>query len=188
MSEPLQDRPSKTKRKQAMHALQDIGEQLVALSHEQLATIDLPEPLRDAVAQAKRITSREGKRRQMQYIGRLMREVDPEPIRAKLEAWQGLSRHEATLHHGVERWRERLMDDDPALTEFADRYPGADLQALRAVIREARKERKAGRAPRHYRELYRTLRAMIEPGSRKAGEGQGGEATSVVHRGEPPIG
>jgi ribosome-associated protein len=152
------ERPSKTERKRAVEALQALGERLVGLNAEQLATVPMPEDLRAAVLEAQRIRSREGRRRQLQYIGRLMREADPEPIRARLAAWDGQSREATAAHHRVERWRLRLLDDDDALTEFAREHPRADLQRLRACVREARKERRAGGEPRHFRELFRLIR------------------------------
>ncbi len=161
------DAPSKTERKREMHALQALGQRLVALNAAQLASIDLPEPLREALAAAQRIRAREAHRRQLQYIGRLMREIDPAPIRAQLEVWDGRSRAATAAHHRAERWRERLLDDDAALTEFARAHPQADLQRLRACVREARKERLAGREPRHFRDLFRLIRdaADAAPGS-----------------------
>lgn len=161
--------PSKTQRKQEMHALQALGERLVALNDAQLATVDLPEPLRGAVVEARRIRSREAHRRQLQYIGRLMRAVDPAPIRAQLEAWDGQSRAATAAQHRAERWRTRLLDDDAALTDFAREHPRADLQRLRACVREARKERVAGKDPRHFRELFRLIRAAADPRAAPAG-------------------
>ena len=157
------ERPSKTRRKKDMHALQSLGESLVELSAAQLAQVEMPEDLRDAVLEARRISGREGKRRQMQYIGRLMRDVDPAPIRAKLDEWRGQSREATAQLHAIERWRDRLVDDDAALTEFAREHPGADLQALRAAIREARRERGAERPPKHFRELFRLVREAMQP-------------------------
>jgi len=152
------ERPSKTQRKQEVHALQALGERLVKLNAEQLALVPMPEELRDAVLEAKRIRSREGRRRQLQYIGKLMRGIDPAPIRAQLERWDGQSREATAAHHRVERWRLRLLDDDDALTEFAHEHPHADLQRLRTCVREARKERLAGGEPRHFRDLFRLIR------------------------------
>jgi ribosome-associated protein len=153
------DAPSKTQRKQEMHALQALGQRLVALNAAQLAAVELPERLREAIAEAQRIRSREGHRRQLQYIGRLMREVDPAPIRAQLEVWDGRSRAATAAQHRAERWRERLLGDDAALTEFARAHPRTDLQQLRACVREARKERLAGGDLRHFRALFRLIRA-----------------------------
>jgi ribosome-associated protein len=155
-------RPSKTQRKKEMHELQSLGERLVALNAAQLASIDMPEELREAVAEAQRIRSHEGRRRQLQYIGKLMRGIDPQPIRERMAAWDGQSREHAAREHEVAAWRDRLMEDEAAFTEFSTRCPGADLQHLRTLVRSARADRAAARTPRHYRELFRTLRAALE--------------------------
>jgi len=155
------DKPSKTRLKKDMHALQALGASLVELSAAQIAQIEMPEPLREAVLEAKRITKHEGRRRQMQYIGRLMRDVDPAPIRAKLEEWRGQSRAATAAMHAAERWRERLLADDDALTAFAADHPRSDLQHLRALIRSARAELAAERPPRAFRELFRALRDLL---------------------------
>lgn len=155
-------KPSKTRRKKDMHALQDLGEALVGISAEQLASLDIPESLREAVAQAKRINKHEARRRQMQYIGRLMRDVDTTPIRDKLDELQGRSHGATAALHRAERWRDRLLEDDGAFTLFAQEYPTADLQALRACVREARKERESQRPIRHFRELFKLIRQIDE--------------------------
>jgi ribosome-associated protein len=155
-------RPSKTQRKQAMTALQQLGEELLRLSASQLDRIDLPESLRDALQEARRITAHEGRRRQMQYIGRLMRQVDPDPIRRALSVATGESRAAAALMHRCERWRERLLGDDAALTEFLDTHPQADAQRLRTLIRSARREQAGGAAPKNARDLYRWLHDILQ--------------------------
>ena len=156
------ERPSKTRRKNQMHKLQELGESLLALNAAQLDSIGLPEDLRTAVAEAQSMPPRESRRRQLQYIGRLMREVDPEPIRDKIAVWNGQSRERSVSLHAIERWRVRLLDDDGALAEFLRDRPGADAQRLRTLIRNARTERDAGKPPKSYRELFRLLRDMIE--------------------------
>jgi ribosome-associated protein len=156
------DRPSKTQLKKQMHELQALGERLVALSASQLEEMDLPQPLRAAVDDAKRFTRHEARRRQMQYIGRLMRDIDPAPIREKLKIWDGVSQAHTARHHLVERWRDRLMHDDGALGELAKQRPGLDTQRLRSLIRSARDELAAGRPPRNHRELFRFLRDSLE--------------------------
>jgi ribosome-associated protein len=161
-----EDRPSKTQRKKEMHELQALGERLVALNASQLDAVDLPPRLRTAVDDAKRFTRHEARRRQMQYIGRLMREVDPQPIREKLKIWDGISQEHTAQHHRVERWRERLMQDDAALGELAKERPGLDTQRLRSLVRSAREELTAGRPPRSHRELFRFLRDNLEGESR----------------------
>src|SRR5262245_17789036 len=149
---------SKTKRKQEMTALQSLGVKLVALPESQIEEMPMDDALREAVLEAKRIKSHEAKRRQMQYIGRLMRDVDPAPLRERLEAITGHSAQAAAQHRRLEGWRERLLADDEALTAFAAEFPSADLQAVRTLIRNARKEQKEAKPPRAYRELFRLIK------------------------------
>jgi ribosome-associated protein len=151
---------SKTRRKREMLELQALGAALAALPDGQLARIELQDELREAVLEARRIKSHEAKRRQMQYIGRLMRGLDPEPIRAQLAAVEGGSAQAAAAHRRVEAWRERLLEDDAALTDFAGGHPGADLQKMRTLIRNAREEQRQGKPPRAYRELFRMLKSL----------------------------
>jgi ribosome-associated protein len=150
--------PSKTKKKQEMHELQKLGAALIGLSSAHLENMILPDDLAQAVREARRISSHGAKRRQLQYIGRLMRELDPEPIRAQLAAVAGGSAAERARHQRLEHWRARLLEDDAALTEFAREHEGADLQQLRALLRNARKEQAEGKPPRAYRELFRAIR------------------------------
>jgi len=151
---------SKTRRKREMLELQSLGAALVELPESQLGEMRLESELLQAVLDARRIKSHEAKRRQLQYIGRLMREVDPEPIRERLAAAEGSSAQAAAAHRRLEAWRERLLADDAALTSFASEHPGADLQEIRALIRNARKEQKEGKPPRAYRELFRALKNL----------------------------
>lgn len=160
---------SKTQRKKTMLALQDLGAQLVTLNDEQLAMIELPEALRDAVSVARRITGFEARRRQLQHIGKLMRGVDAGPIRAALEAWKARSHSHTARLKRIERWRSRLLDEPGALAELLAEHPGADAQRLRTLIRSAGREREAKRPPRSYRALYQALRALIEQGVMKNG-------------------
>ena len=149
---------SKTKRKQEMHELQALGAALVELPESQLDFLD--QELRNAVLEAKRISSHEARRRQLQYIGRLMRDIDPAPIRARLDQITGSSTQANARHKRLEALRARLLADDEALTEFAAAHPSADLQTLRALIRNSRVEREEGRPPRAYRELFRLLQSI----------------------------
>ena len=151
---------SKTRRKREMLELQSLGAALVALPESQIGAMRLETRLLQAVLDAKRVKSHEAKRRQLQYIGRLMREVDAEPIRAQLAAVEGSSAQAAAAHRRLEAWRERLLSDDQALTRFASEHPGADMQEIRALIRNARKEQKEGKPPRAYRELFRVLKTI----------------------------
>jgi ribosome-associated protein len=156
-----EEKPSKTQRKREMHELQALGVRLVELNSEQLDAVALPEDLRDAVERAQRITKHEARRRQLQYIGRLMRSVDPGPIREKLKVWDGVSTEETARVHRIERWREKLLEDDGTIGALVRAHPGIDTQRLRSLVRNARDERKAGRPPRAYRELFRALRDII---------------------------
>lgn len=156
-----EEKPSKTQRKRAMHELQALGERLVELNPAQLAGMALPEALSDAIEQARHITRHEARRRQLQYIGRLMRSADADSIREKLKTWEGISAGHTARLHRIERWREQLLEDDAALGALASAHPGLDTQHLRALVRNARAERDSGRAPRAYRELFRALRDII---------------------------
>jgi ribosome-associated protein len=164
--EPHFEGPSKTRRKKDMQALQDLGEQLVALSSERLAKLDLPESLADAVREAQRMTKHdEGRRRQMQYVGKLMRGVDPAPIQAALEAFAGTSREEVARQHRIERLRLELLEDEGVLHRIANTWPGADLQHLRVLRRNAIKEKEQNKPPRAFRELFKVLRELdLGPG------------------------
>ncbi len=156
------ERPSKTQTKKRMHELQALGERLIELNQEQLEQIALPENLLDAVLEAKKMSGRESRRRQVQYVGRLMREIDPEPIREKLAVWDGVSKEHTARVHLAERWRERLLEDEAALAELAAAQPGLDTQRLRNLIRNARLERDSGKPPKSFRELFRALREVLD--------------------------
>jgi len=153
--------PSKTKIKKQMHDLQDLGEELVGLSKDQLAQLDIPESLRDAIKETHRIKKFGAIRRQMQYIGKLMRDVEIEPIIAKLNVWKGTSQQHIGYMHQLERWRERLMSGDSALTELLAAYPQTDVQRLRTLIRNSVKEKEAGKLAKNYREIFQVLRETI---------------------------
>jgi ribosome-associated protein len=167
--EPLDDSeeasapPSKSQRKRDMHALQALGSELVRLRRDQLQRMELPDELREAIDFAHRVTSHEGRRRHMQYLGKLMRQVDADAIRAGIARVTGDSRAAVALMHLAERWRDRLIADDAALTEFVAACPAADVQWLRAAIRAARREAANQQAPRQARELYRWLHLQLEP-------------------------
>lgn len=151
---------SKTKRKAAMDELQDIGVTLVALPKEKLNKLNLPESLLDAVLEAKRITANGATRRQMQYIGRLMREVDTAPIIDQLQRWEGKHNAENAYFHQLENWRNRLIADESSLSEFIQANPGAEIQQLRNLIRNAKRELDANKPPKSSRELFKLLREI----------------------------
>ena len=152
--------PSKSQLKREMTALQDLGAELVALSRERLAKIEMPERLRDALLDAQRFTKHEAKRRQMQYIGKIMRDIDSAPLRAAMDEINGVSEAANIRQHRLERLRTQLMEDEAAFSELARDYPAADLQHLRQLRRNALKEAQQGKPPRAYRELFRELRGL----------------------------
>lgn len=153
---------SRTKKKQQVEELQKLGAALVGIPAAQLGALSLPDALLKAVLEAQSIHSHGAKRRQLQYIGKLMRAIDPEPVRAALDALAGRSAAARSAQKRLEGWRERLIGDDGALTAFAGEHPGADLQAMRALIRNARKEIAGGKPPRAQRELFRLIRECEE--------------------------
>lgn len=164
--EPEDDSPkSKSQRKRDMHALQDLGTELEALPKDRLARVPMPEVLEDAVREARRITSHEGKRRQMQYVGKVMRGLDDDEIdaiRRALDGFKGTSKAETARLHLIERWRELLLKDDDALTRFLAEHPSVDVQALRSLIRNARKEQQLSKPPKHFRELFQAIKSALE--------------------------
>ncbi len=165
--------PSKTSRKKAMIALQLLGEELVELSSDQLAQVPLPEELRDAVRDAKRIRAFGALRRQMQYIGRLMRDIDPDPVSAALDRIRQRSGAAVAELHELERWRDRLLASDAALAELMGRYPACDRQHLASLVRAARREQAEARAPRSFRALFQELKALFAPPDAQGGAAQG---------------
>ena len=151
---------SKTKLKAEADALQEIGVKLVALPNSKLTQLDLPERLVDAINEAKRITANGATRRQKQYIGSLMREIDVAPIVEQMEKWEGKNTAENAYFHNLERWRARLLEDEDALSEFIQQYPNVDSQQIRTLIRNARREASANKPPKSSRELFKLLREL----------------------------
>ena len=161
----LDEKPSKTRRKQASHDLQALGEAMAALPDARLDALEIADTLRDAVREWKRTKTFEARRRQMQYIGKLMRQHDVEPVRQAVTDLQlGRARDALSLHQ-AERWRAELIADDAATTRFIGEHAGADAQQLRSLVRAARKdaalepEKRSGRA---YRELFQFIKAQAD--------------------------
>jgi ribosome-associated protein len=153
-----EERPSKSARKRAAHAVQDLGETLIGLRPAQLQALNLPEALAEAVRAARNITSRAAGARQRQYIGKLMRQIDPEPIRAALSAQSALDAQATERFKRIENWRERLIaEGEPALAELAQWRPDMDRAQLARLVSAARSERGAQAA----RELFRALRTLF---------------------------
>jgi ribosome-associated protein len=144
-----------------MHALQELGEALVALDPGKLAQIDLPERLIDAIGEARSIRAHEGRRRQMQFIGKLMRDIDPEPVREAIERFASGQPSDRAEFAAAERWREEMLHDDAAVARFTSEHPGADADAFATLVRDARAERSRGGPPHRYRELFRRIREAV---------------------------
>lgn len=158
--------PSRTERKgerkREAEALKKLGDTLVALSDERLREIPLSPKLDEAIRLAQRITAHGGRRRQLQLIGKILRHEDPEPIRAALARLETSSAAAIAQHHAAERWRDRLLAENDAVTDFLSEQPGADSQRLRQLVRAAQAELAADKPPRAYRELFRFVRDELE--------------------------
>lgn len=155
------DRPSKSQLKREMLALQELGAALVELPKDALKRMPMPEDLADAVHEARRITDHEGKRRQVQYVGRMMRgltEDETAALRTALDEYRGVNRAATARLHWIERTRDQLLADDAALTAFIREHPGADPQEGRTLIRNARRETAQGKPPRYFRELFQWIK------------------------------
>jgi ribosome-associated protein len=168
------DEASKTELKRESTELQKLGEALLTLRADLMAGLTLPEKLVDAVAEAKRITNFEGKRRQMQFIGKLMRGLDEETrqsVRDALEEQRKGSASDALALHQAEKWRDDLIAREGAFEEWLAAHPGTDTQQLRALIRQARKDDQTskesiskGLAPRQgraYREIFQLVKDQL---------------------------
>ncbi|WP_187395118.1 ribosome biogenesis factor YjgA [Pigmentiphaga aceris] len=178
--------PSKSQVKREATELQELGERLIKLSRGKLVQLPLPELLFEAILEAQRITAHEGKRRQLQYVGKLMRHVHAEPIRAKMAEWDGETQTSVDAYHRLERWRDRLIDSDEHFTAFMNANPAGDAQQLRALIRSARKEQAfnrdlpQGNEPQRkaYRSLFQEIKRLVEgddyeePGSARDNDDQ----------------
>jgi len=164
------DEPSRTDRKRESTELQKLGEDLLTLRIDLMERLALPDKLIDAIDEARRISNFEGKRRQMQFIGKLMRQLEPpmlDTVRTVLSEQHRGSASDALALHQVEQWRDRLVADDTALSDWVQQYPQSDSQQVRALIRQVRRDAKptvAGETPRHgkaYRELFLLIRAQL---------------------------
>ena len=165
------DTPSRTDRKRESDELQKLGEDLLTLRADLMTRLALSDKLTDAIAEAKHITNFEGKRRQLQFVGKLMRKLDAETleqVRAALNEQHSGSASETLALHQVEQWRERLIAEDDAFQDWVTRHPRSDSQQLRALIRQTRKDAQptlAGETPRHgkaYRELFQLVRSQLQ--------------------------
>jgi ribosome-associated protein len=159
------ERPSKTQLKQQSLELQELGLALAELPADRLQGLELPERLLDAITEFKRTRSHEGRRRQLQYVGKLMRGVDPEPLRAAVDAFALGSAVDALRLHEAERWRVELVRDDDAVTRWVQSFPHSDAQRLRSLVRAARRDEASAPGTRHgrgWRELFQFIKPYVE--------------------------
>ena len=157
--------PSKTKLKQQSHELQALGNAVSQLSAERFAAIAMPEILRDAITEFRRTRSHEGRRRQMQYVGKLMRHADEEALREAVASATLGSAKDTLMLHETERWRAELIADDEAMTTWLNEYPDTDTQQLRSLVRAARRDAKdlvpEARQPKSHRELFHFIKPFL---------------------------
>lgn len=157
------DGPSKSQLKREMIALQKLGEQLVAEPKDRIMRVPMPDDLRDAILACQRVKAHEGRRRQMQFIGKQMRGLTPEQVAAiqkTVDGWRGLSKAQTASLHALERQREKLLANDDTLTELIAQYPHVDGQHLRTLIRNARREQEQNKPPKAYREIFQILKDL----------------------------
>jgi ribosome-associated protein len=157
------DRPSKTELKRQSDALQDLGKELVEQPRDRVKRVPMPEDVRDVILECQNIKNHEGRRRQMQFVGKKMRTLTDEEvavIRRTIEGWKGASKADTAALHALERRREKLLSDDNALTTLLGEHQELDAQHLRTLIRNARKEQAENKPPKAYREIFQILKDL----------------------------
>ena len=157
------ERPSKSEMKRQSDALQKMGETLVEAARDRVKRVPMPEDVRDAILECQQITNHEGRRRQMQFVGKKMRTLDEAEvaeIQKAIDSWKGASKSETAAMHALERRRDKLLADDKALTVLLEENPELDVQQLRTLIRNARKEQAENKPPKAYREIFQILKQV----------------------------
>lgn len=161
--EPEYERPSKSELKRQSNDLQKLGEQLVDAPRDRVKKVPMPEDVREAILTCQTITNHEGRRRALQFVGKKMRTLDEEEvavIQRTIDSWKGASKAETAALHALERRREKLLADDKALTQLLEEHPELDVQQLRTLIRNARKEVAESKPPKAYREIFQILKDL----------------------------
>lgn len=174
------ERPSKSEMKRQSDALQKMGETLVEAARDRVKRVPMPEDVRDAILECQQITNHEGRRRQMQFVGKKMRTLDEAEvaeIQKAIDSWKGASKSETAAMHALERRRDKLLADDKALTALLEENPELDVQQLRTLIRNARKEQAENKPPKAYREIFQILK-QIEGKKKKPAADDGDEDDS----------
>ena len=175
------ERPSKSELKRQMTVLQKLGEELVNEARDRVKRVPMPEDVRDAILECQQIKDHEGRRRQLQYVGKKMRTLDEEEVAAiqrTIDSWKGLSKADTANMHAMERRRDKLLTDDKALTVLLSENPELDVQHLRTLIRNARKEQAENKPPKAYREIFQILKEIDKKknGGKKDADEDGAEA------------
>jgi len=164
------DRPSKSQLKREMTALQKLGQELIDQPRDRVKRVPMPDDVRDAILECQLIKDHEGRRRQLQFVGKKMRTLDEEEvaiIQRTIESWRGASKAETATMHSFEKKRDKLLADDNALTELLEQHPQLNAQHLRTLIRNARKEQAENKPPKAYREIFQILK-QLHADSKKA--------------------
>ncbi|MCA1857922.1 DUF615 domain-containing protein [Massilia oculi] len=157
------ERPSKSEAKRQSNELQKLGEQLVDAPRDRVKRVEMPEDVKEAILACQTITNHEGRRRALQFVGKKMRTLDEEEvavIQRTIDSWKGASKAETAALHALERRREKLLSDDKALTQLLEENPDLDVQHLRTLIRNARKEQAENKPPKAYREIFQILKDL----------------------------
>ncbi|MCD2515056.1 DUF615 domain-containing protein [Massilia sp. G4R7] len=157
------ERPSKSEAKRQSNELQKLGEQLVDAPRDRVKRVEMPEDVKEAILTCQTISNHEGRRRALQFVGKKMRTLDEEEvavIQRTIEGWKGASKAETAALHALERRREKLLADDKALTQLLEEHPELDVQQLRTLIRNARKEQAENKPPKAYREIFQILKDL----------------------------
>ncbi|MET3132587.1 ribosome-associated protein [Oxalobacteraceae bacterium GrIS 1.11] len=166
------ERPSKSELKRQMTVLQKLGEELVNEARDRVKRVPMPEDVRDAILECQLIKDHEGRRRQLQYVGKKMRSLDEAEVAAiqrTIDSWKGLSKADTAAMHAMERRREKLLTDDKVLTALLVENPELDAQHLRGLIRNARKEQAENKPPKAYREIFQILKQVAKKNAAAAG-------------------
>jgi len=177
--EPEYDRPSKSELKRQSNDLQKLGEQLVEAPRDRVKRVPMPDDVRDAILTCQSITNHEGRRRALQFVGKKMRTLDEEEvavIQRTIDSWKGASKAETASLHALERRRDKLLADDTALTQLLEENPELDVQHLRTLIRNARKEVAESKPPKAFREIFQILKDTSKKKKADAAEAERDEA------------
>ncbi|AZP14255.1 ribosome biogenesis factor YjgA [Undibacterium parvum] len=157
------ERPSKSQLKREMTGLQKLGQELIDQPRDRVKRVPMPEDVRDAILECQKIKDHEGRRRQLQFVGKKMRTLDETEvalIQKTIDSWKGASKSDTAAMHALERKRDKLLANDTAVTELMAEYPEIDAQQLRTMIRNARKEQAESKPPKAYREIFQLLKEL----------------------------